>query len=175
MITYIKNILLYLFSKILIFLYLIFNFFTRLYSYYKKLKFYYYNNRIDNCRLLLDTDEIVQYSGKLNWDNMDKNVKCLEVEYFYNNCRYKIIYEYPLPIIYPLDFKRICRISLLESDMYNDVIKYYSGPNRDFYQCQCKQRLKWIFIFNNIENDNIKLLTNHLDNVIIQKDDLIIF
>ena len=53
-----------------------------------KLVNYYRDNRVYNCRLLLNDNTIVNYSGGLNWDYITqyrKEVKCLEVRYYYKN------------------------------------------------------------------------------------------
>ena len=159
-------------------LYLIFDkiisFFFYLHLLYLKIKNYCKNNNIHKCRLLLENNSIVQYNGRLNWNNITKDAKCLEIEYIYRNKTYRIIYEYPLDIVFPLSFNKISRTSFLLSDKYESILKQYAGPNRDFYQNKFKQRLEFIFLFNNIKDTYIKITNNDNKDIIIQKDENII-
>ena len=162
-------------------LYLIFDkiisFFFYLHLLYLKIKNYYRNNNILKCQLLLDDNNIIQYNGRLNWNHISmelRNVKCIEVEYTYKNNTYKIIYEYPLDIIFPLDFNKISRTSFLYSDTYNNLLKQYAGPNRDFYQNQFNQQLEFIFLFNNIKDTEVKITNSRLDEITIKRDEYII-
>ena len=162
-------------------LYLIFDkiisFFFYLHLLYLKIKNYCKNNDIPKYRLLLENNSIVKYNGRLNWNYITRdwrNVKCIEVKYIYKNNNYRIIYEYPLSIKFPLDFNKISRTSFLLSDKYESILKQYAGPNRDFYQGQFKQRLEFIFLFNNIRDTFVEITNNRLDDIIIQKDENII-
>ena len=162
-------------------LYWIFDKFLTLFLYlqyvFLKLVNYYRDNRVYNCRLLLNDNTIVNYSGGLNWDYITqyrKEVKCLEVRYYYKNTLYRIIYEYPKDIIFPLGFDRMSKITYFFSDNYEELFKEYAGPNRDFYNGRFPPKLEHILLLNNIKDDYIKITNNRFEEITFNKDENIV-
>ena len=97
------------------------------------------------------------------------NAIMIDIEYFYNNQEYNIIYKYPNTIIFPIDFKHARYKLLYTNDNINKIVMKYAGPMKDFYENNHQKiTMNDIFIFNNINSTN----NNNAKNILIANSDL---
>jgi len=89
------------------------------------------------------------------------NTLMIDIEYFYNNNMYNMIYKFPNPFIFPIEFKQSKIKLLYTDDNINDLIMKYAGPMKDFYDNNSQKiTMNDIFIFNNITNMKDVLIVN---------------
>ena len=89
------------------------------------------------------------------------NTLMIDIEYFYNNNTYNIIYQFPNSFIFPIKFKQSKIKLLYTNDNINDLIMKYAGPMKDFYDNNSQKiTMNDIFIFNNITTINDVLIVN---------------
>jgi len=106
------------------------------------------------------------------------NAVMIDIQYFYNNQEYNIIYKYPNGINFPIDFKRQRNRLLYTNEEINKIVMKYAGPMKDFYENNHQKiTMNDIFIFNNINNINntkdILIANNDLSEKYIKKDEII--
>lgn len=104
------------------------------------------------------------------------NVVMIDIQYFYNNQEYNIIYKYPNNINFPIDFKHQRNRLLYTNEEFNRIVMRYAGPMKDFYENNHQKiTMNDIFIFNNINNTkDILIANNDLSEKYIKKDEIII-
>jgi hypothetical protein len=104
------------------------------------------------------------------------NTIMIDVQYFYNDETYNIIYKYPNNINFPIDIKQSAIKLLYTNDEINEIVMKYAGPMKDFYDNnEQKITMNDIFIFNNINNDNINndnINNDNINNVLIVNSNL---
>ena len=106
------------------------------------------------------------------------NAVMIDIQYFYNNQEYNIIYKYPNGIDFPIDFKHQRNRLLYTNDEINKIVMKYAGPMKDFYENNHQKiTMNDIFIFNNMNNINntkdILIVNNELSEKYIKKDEII--
>ena len=96
----------------------------------------------------------------------------IDVQYFYNDEKYNIIYKYPNNINFPIDIKQSAIKLLYTNDEINEIVMKYAGPMKDFYgNNEQKITMNDIFIFNNINNVN-NVNNVNMDNALIVNSNL---
>jgi hypothetical protein len=113
-----------------------------------------------------------------NWYSIKKydiNISMVDIQYFYNNEKYNIIYKYPFDFQFPIGFKHSTIKLLYLNDEINDMVMRYAGPMKDFYNMNSQNiTVKDICNMNKISfSKEIFIVNSDLSEKNIEIDDII--
>jgi len=168
----------------------LFYFFINIYIYIKLFiisKCFKKKVNFDICKITIyDNNNLFKISNKReinkiisdNWNSIKKyniNTSMIDIEYFYNNEIYNIIYKYPYKFEFPIQIKQSKIKLLYTNDEINDIVMKYAGPMKDFYDMNSQKiTMKDISIFNQIVfNKQIFIVNSNLSEKNIKIDDII--
>lgn len=149
------------------------------------------NNLIKSIKLKSSEVEIIQDSNQIKkiinngWYSIkhyNNDITMIDIEYYYNDEIYNVIFKYPNTFQFPLNFKiidfdnKILTLTDMKDNNVSNIFDNYKGPNNDFYiYNNIKFSINDICILNNImtykeNNLNFKLTFFNLDEFIIEKN-----
>lgn len=153
----------------------------------KKLK----NNLIKSIKLKSNQVEIIKNSNQIKklinngWYSIkhyNTNITMVDIEYYYNDEIYNVIFKYPNTFQFPLNFKtidfdnKILTLTDMKDNNVSNIFDNYKGPNNDFYiNNNIKFSINDICVLNNLmtyqeNNLNFKVTFFNLDEYIIEKN-----
>ena len=141
----------------------------------------------DICKITIcDNTNLFKISNKKeiytiisnNWHSIKQyntNTSMIDIQYFYNNEKYNIIYKYPYKFEYPIQIKQSEIKLLYTNDELNDIVMKYAGPMKDFYDMNSQRiTMKDISLFHDLVfNKQIFIVNSDLSEKNIKIDDII--